>query len=94
MVRSIVGVASRREREGQAGKVEASVEEAAPCVSIHPAVDVATQHMSFPSDQLVLTPQRGRMTHDPAQAVSGLDNNLEKSPSKLGTTSWHFYSHL
>ena len=59
---------------------------------LQPAVDVAAQHMSSPSDQSVLAPKRGRLTHDPAQAVSGLDKTLEKSPSEVGTTSWHFYS--
>ena len=49
-MQSNVGVVSMRAREGQAGKVEASVEEGVPCVSMKPVVDVAAQHMSSPSD--------------------------------------------
>ena len=80
-------------REEQAHKVKASVGEGAPCVSMQPAVDVTAQDMSSSSDQSVLASERGRLTHDSAHALSGLDNNLEETLSEQGTTSWNFYSH-
>ena len=67
MVRLNVGVASRRAREGQAGKVEASVEEGALCVDVARGGCSRSAHVP-PSDESVLAPEMVRLTLDPAQA--------------------------